>query len=466
MKTHKKIFSVLVFAVFAVGVSGCCHVPQRVELRAPSVLPNTTRAMKTAGFWISKTADPDKIILTAQEIDALNAQTQDQKGIEDIARLETPGKGKDVAESIGGLLDSVRKRPLFTASEKKADAEFFAPVIESMDLKAIPKHVDARYGLVVHYADQRVVPTMDALYAEKNDVDFDELQNSGLDVGTVIAVLHESRDGQWLYGKTGLSGGWVRAQDVAFAGLEDVKRYAARDRIVVVIAPKADIFLNAELTEYYDYVRMGVVLPLVNEQANSVEVAVPTRNSDGALKEVSGYLKKDAVSVGFLPYTQRIIIEQAFKMLNSPYGWGGMYGEQDCSRFIQEIFSTVGIMMPRNSAAQAKVGILAAQFSDETDPRVKTAALKHKAVAGITTLYMKGHIMLYLGSVDGRDFAIHAPWGYREACPGGESGHKCHPEVFHVINRVVVSDLSLGEGSWKKSLLERLLTIRRIDEGK
>jgi hypothetical protein len=303
---------------------------------------------------------------------------------------------------------------------------------------------------------------MEALYAQQGDVDFDELQNSALDVGTAVVILHQSRDGQWLYGKTELSGGWVRTQDVALAGLEDIKRYSARDGIVVVTVPKADIFLNAQLTDHYDHVRMGVVLPLVSEHDNSVEVTVPTRNDDGKLRDVPGYLKKDEVSIGFLPYTQRTIIEQAFKMLNSPYGWGGMYGEQDCSRFIQEIFSTAGIMMPRNSGAQAKVGALIAQFSDQTGPQLKVNALKHEAVAGITTLYMKGHIMLYLGSVDGRAFAIHAPWGYREACSGGESGHKCRPEVFHVINRVVVSDLSLGEGTWKKSLLERLLTIRVI----
>ncbi len=453
-------------ATLAVMLSGCCHVPQRVELRAPSVLPNTTHAMKTAGFWISKIDGPDAVILTAQEIETLNAQTQEQKGIEDITRLETPVKGKDVAESIIELLDSVRKQAFFLRSDKKADAKFFDPLIESIHLKAIPKHVEARYGLVVHYADQRVVPTMDALYAEQGDVDFDELQNSALDVGTAMVILHQSRDGQWFYGRTRLSGGWVQAQNVASASLEEIKRYSAREQIVVVTVPKADIFLNAQLTEHYDHVRMGVVLPLVSEHTGIVEVTIPTRNTDGTLMEVPGYLKKSDISVGFLPYTQRVIIEQAFKMLNSPYGWGGMYGEQDCSRFIQEIFSTVGILMPRNSGAQSKVGVLAAQFSDQTDSQVKVAALKHKAVPGVTTLYMKGHIMLYLGSVDERAFAIHAPWGYRKECLGGENGQKCRPEVFHVINRVVVSDLSLGEGSWKKSLLERLLTIRLIDDGK
>jgi hypothetical protein len=157
------------------------------------------------------------------------------------------------------------------------------------------------------------------------------------------------------------------------------------------------------------------------------------------------------------------MIDQAFKMLNSPYGWGDMYGEQDCSRFIQEVFSTVGLVMPRNSSQQAQVGILVADLSDQENLDVKTAALEQHAVPGITTLYMKGHIMLYLGMVEGQPFAIHASWGYRDGCPGAISSQKCRPEIFHVMNRVVVSDLSLGQGSWKRSLLERLLTVRRVD---
>lgn len=318
---------------------------------------------------------------------------------------------------------------------------------------------------MVHGTDQRVLPTTEVLYAEKGDIDFDELQNSGLDVGTPVVILHQSQDGQWIYGKTQLSAGWVQAQDVAAADLAAVKRFSARDQIVVVTAPKADVFLNKERTQYDDYVRMGTVLPLVEVNGDLVEVSVPVRNHDGTLAEVSGYLKAEEVSVGFLPYTPRNMIDQAFKMLNTPYGWGDMYGEQDCSRFIQEIFSTVGILMPRNSGQQAQVGVLVSNFSDQDSADAKGVALQQQTVAGLTTLYMKGHILLYLGSVEGRPFAIHASWGYREKgeCPAAKSGQACRPEVFHVMNRVVVSDLSLGEGSWKKSLLERLLSVRRVD---
>lgn len=465
MKTKMKMLNALMAVLLSGAVSGCCHLPERMELRAPSILPNTTRQMKTAGFWISRIADPDRVVLTTSEIDALNAHTQDQAMLIEDITLETPVDGKKMAVDLTASLNAIRERALFLPSGKKAGEEFFGPIVQRMNLETLPDQITLRYGVVVHGTDQRVLPTTDVLYAEKGDIDFDELQNSGLDVGMPVVILHQSQDGQWIYGKTRFSAGWVQAQDVAAADLDAVKRFSVRDQIVVVTTPKADIFLNKERTQYDDYVRMGTVLPLTGVNGDLVEVVVPVRNLDGALVEVSGYLKADEVSVGFLPYTPRNMIEQAFKMLNTPYGWGDMYGEQDCSRFIQEIFSTVGILMPRNSGQQAQVGVLVSNFSDQDSADAKVAVLQQQTVAGLTTLYMKGHILLYLGSVEGRPFAIHASWGYREKgeCPAAKSGQACRPEVFHVMNRVVVSDLSLGEGSWKKSLLERLLSVRRVD---
>ena len=457
MNTYKKLLKFLIIAIFLNTLNGCCHIPNRLELRAPSVLPHTTRQMKTAGFWIEKIAEPDRVVLNPQAIDAFNTHTQDQgKLITDITRLQPAVKGAELVADFRESLNSMRRQPLFLASGKKASGEFFDRLAELMNVDAVLEEASVRYGLVVHYTDQRILPTTDALMAREGDVDFDELQNSSLDVGEPVAILHQSRDGRWLYCETRLTQGWVQAQDIAVADISDVKRYAARDHFVVVTSAKADIFLDRQLTRYYDYARMGMVLPLLSEHDQTVEVAIPTRNPEGTLAEVSGYLTRRDISVGFLPYTQRNMIDQAFKLLNSPYGWGGMYGEQDCSRFVQEVFSTVGIVMPRNSGQQAQVGVLAASFSAQEGTEAKSAALRNTAIPGITTFYMKGHIMLYLGSVEGRPYAIHAPWGYREESSSAK-------EAIRVLNRVVVSDLSLGEGSRKGSLLERLLSVRRVD---
>jgi hypothetical protein len=130
-----------------------------------------------------------------------------------------------------------------------------------------------------------------------------------------------------------------------------------------------------------------------------------------------------------------------------------MHGEQDCSAFLDEVFAVMGIILPRDSKDQAQTGQMLAQFEEKTLGPQKIEAFGG-VLGGITLLPMKGHIMLYLGMVDERPYAIHAVWAYRE--------RKGDKDVPRVMNRVVVSDLSLGEGSQKGSLLKRLSKIVEI----
>ena len=122
---------------------------------------------------------------------------------------------------------------------------------------------------------------------------------------------------------------------------------------------------------------------------------------------------------------------------------------------MQEIFSTVGVHLPRDSKNQALVGQEIVVFDDKTPEKEKLDPLA-KALAGITLLPMKGHIMLYLGMVDGKPYAIHGVWAYRQ--DGGDKDK----DIVRVINKVTVSDLSLGQGSQKGSLLRRLSAVREV----
>ncbi len=225
---------------------------------------------------------------------------------------------------------------------------------------------------------------------------------------------------------------------------------------VVVTRPKADIYMDAALREYHGCVRMGATLAAGggDAPAAAMEVIVPLRDEAGGVSFRKCYVLKDAVSVGYLPYTARSIIGQAFELLHEPYGWGDTRGAQDCSRFIQEIFATVGIILPRNSEDQARAGVSLATFGSADGENERLAVLREKAAGGTTLLYFKGHIMLYLGMAGDVPYAIHALWAYRQKAPSGER--------VHSVSRVAVSDLSLGKGSSKGSLLERLSAVRMV----
>jgi len=435
-------------------VSGCA-VKERLYYAAPTLLPGTERAMKTAGFWTGRHPFPDRIILDRTGIHRLNLYTQDELELtRDITRLPSPLPAEQVTGRVQEIMDYYAGRHLYHKDGRRVAPRFFAEMKEYMNLGSLPDDIAVRYGLIVRYTDQRVFPTARAAYAKKHDRDFDEFQNSALDIGTPVATTHTTSDGKWCYVMDSLNAGWVPAEAVALCTLEELRRFTGAEPFAVVTQAKGVLFRDAGMRMYHDYARMGVRLPLSGGESGIVAVRLPFRREDGTLSDQTGYIRAEDIHVGYLPYTPRTILRQAFELLNTPYGWGGMYGEQDCSRFVQEVFATVGIWFPRNSSKQSQVGILIGEYPDDTARGDKLAALAEHGVGGCTLLYMRGHIMLFLGMIRDVPYAIHSTWAYRQP--------RWWRDRVRVINRVAVTQLSLGEGSKKGSWLERLRSIRMV----
>jgi len=428
---------------------------EQLYYSAPSELPGVTREMKTAGYWISRHPDPDQLIMNEQAINDFNRHNQEVLGLtKDLKKFPQFYDGPALKEQLATKVLELKARGLFMDDGQAAPERFFDEMMAETAVDTIAKKIPVEYGVVTRFADQRFLPTDLGLYAKPLDIDFDELQNSGLDIGIPVIVLHRSADRRWLYAVSALSDGWVPADTIALCSHQQFKQYISMRKFIVVTDATADIYLDEALTQHYDHVRMGVILPLAKKADKLVyAVLIPAPTSEGMMELRTAYIKKSQASDKFLPHTPRTIFEQAFKLLNKPYGWGDMYGEQDCSRFLQEVFATVGINLTRDSKNQAQVGRALARFDETVDAHQKIDILGNIPGASVI-LPMKGHIMLYLGTVDEHPYAIHSVWGYRE--PSQDE------DVIRVLNRVVVSDLFLGEGSKKGSLLRRLAAVVEI----
>jgi len=427
----------------------------RINYEAPSLIGHSLRMMKTAGFWISRHPSPDTVIMSPETIDQFNARLRNEDKLnKDIFTIVQDLKTESLLDDLEKTLTDITAKDYYTAAGVRDDEDFMDDVKRNMNLSGVVIGVAPRYGLVVHFASQRFLPTREGLYEQKDDHDFDQLQNSALDVGTPVAVVHTSADGLWYYVMTEISDGWVEARNIALGDMNQVREFAQDNDFAVVIRPKADLFMNENMTDYYDYVRMGMRLPLSGVDAGRVTVNVPVMDADGTLAVKEAYMNAEDVNTGYLPFTARNIYKQALMMLNQPYGWGDMYGEQDCSRFLQMVFATVGISLPRDSKDQAQVSDISVDFDQKSDDATKVNAIA-RAPAANTLLAMKGHIMLYLGTVDGKPYAIHDTTGYTQTVDQNE--------VKYVIDRVIISDLSLGEGSVKGSLLRRLTRTVTIE---
>ena len=446
-----KFIPILVLLFF----SSSALAQERISYESLTPLGHTWRMMKTAGFWISRHPSPDAVIMSPEAIDQFNARLRtENKLTKDIFSILQDFKTESLVADFYKTLSDIMEKGFYTAAGVRDGQDFIDAAKRNMDLSGVVAGIAPRYGLVVHYTSQRFLPTKGGLYLQKDDFDFDQLQNSALDVGTPVAVVHTSADGLWYYVLTAISDGWVEARDVALGDIHQVKEFAEDKDFVVVIKPKADIFLNEAMTGYYDYVRMGVRLPLSGVDAGRVTVNIPVMDSEGKLAVKEAYMNEEDIHPGFLAYTARNIYKQALTMLNEPYGWGDMYGEQDCSRFLQMVFATAGIILPRDSKDQAQVSGVASSFDEKSDVNTKIAAIL-KAPCANTLLAMKGHIMLYLGTINGKPYAIHDTTGFKQIVD--------KKEVTHAIDRVIISDLSLGEGTQNGSLLRRLTRTVTIE---
>lgn len=409
--------------------------------------------MKRPGFWIARHPSPDAVILTPPEIEAFNRRIRSELGLsEDLGAFSAPYAGSRLRKTFQAALLKHRLGAYYLPGGTQAGPDFFDLLENAMNLEAILERVTPRWGVTTGMSFQRVLPTLTGLYRSPDGKMFDRLQNSTLDLGTPLVVLHESRDGGWLYAVSELCAGWTQTRDIALCAPDQWGAFVHPEETAVACSAKVDVFLDRSGTIFHEYMRMGTRLPLIHADPDMARILLPIRGPSGRLQTRPGFASSSSLHRGAFPFTARRVIQQAFEMLHEPYGWGGLDGEQDCSRFIQQVFATVGINLPRNSADQALVGEPLEGFDPALPASEKERLIAGGARGGATLLYMRGHILLYLGSVGGRVYAIHNVWAYREPAPPND--------LTRIVARVAVTDLRLGEGARGGSWLDRLRAVR------
>ena len=452
LRIIKKILYLFIIIFFVSSTVSTAAAPTRIP--APDTLPNIEKGMNSPDFWFRLNPFPDKVILDEAQIAAFNKKTEiELKLIKDVANIGPRYNANELAGRIGEDMKELSVRVLYDARGKTVTQNFYKRIEQMIGLKKLKGDVAVRYALVLYHTNQRKIPTNEVLTESPGDLAFDELQNTMLDVGTPLAVLHETEEGGWIYTDGPISRGWVRKKDVVFCTTDELKKFFNKVPFVVVTGQKAEIFLDRAL----DSIHMGARFPLVKDGSIIATILIPAANAEGKFYEETVYVKKEDVHVGYLTYTPRTIIKQAFKALNVPYGWGCSPDQEDCSGLINEVFATVGIILPRNANEERLVGRLIGPDNKQASADAQLKTLQENAVGGITVLWAKGHIMLFLDIYNGRPYVMHAIYAYREKTAQGD--------IERVVGKVVVSDLSLGENSPKGSLLSRLLSIRIMDNG-
>ncbi len=235
---------------------------------------------------------------------------------------------------------------------------------------------------------------------------FDQIQTSLVNADEPLWLSHRSSSGRWTFVFTSYASGWIRSRDVA--PLPD--GFAASWRRLAPLALVVEGFpLRSGRGDFLFTSRIGMILPLVEETADTFKVLVAvTRSRNGeAVFEMISIPTRIAVRVPMAP-TVRNVATIASRMLGLPYGWGGQFGNRDCSAMIRDFFMPFGLWLPRHSREQAAVGrVIDLSGFDE---RRKAQVIVAEGVSYATLVAKRGHIALYVGHRGPDPVVLHAVW--------------------------------------------------------
>lgn len=186
---------------------------------------------------------------------------------------------------------------------------------------------------------------------------------------------------------------------------------------------------------------------------SEVFVAVPDGISKLPVRDIDGLIDTHR------PLTRKDWFKTLFLFVGDPYGWGGHDAWRDCSRLMLDAARSFNIKLPRNSKEQAVSTSYYLKVAGMTrEDKLKT--IEDAAQTGIVMLYFHGHIMAWMGrNSQNKPTVLHAFSEYYEACADkGNLPENDAKSLVHV-DRVVLSDLSLGEGTSKGSYLDRITIV-------
>lgn len=424
-------------------------------------------AYLTPQYWAARLDNADVPILDRSQIEAQNARMQAQDShIQDIATLPAQLDAATVRASITSL-SSWPTRTLYNDKGQAIATALRSATEANLGLQSIPAQTTPQYGLVVKRAALRTFPTRERVFSSVGDTDIDRFQESALFPGDKVAVVHRSADGRWLFVHSERYSAWIETDAIASGDKATVLGYGAKGPYRIVTGATAQTAYTPEEPRVSRLqLDMGVRLPVLTDwpasepvngqQAHAAWVVqLPVREADGRLKLVPALLPRSQdTAADYLPLTPRLLLQQAFKLLGERYGWGHDYDTRDCSGFVSEIYRSFGVLLPRNTSAQAVSPALdRVPFTGKDGKDVRDRAVTDLQVGDL--VYIPGHVMMAIGHVDGRTWVIHDTAG------GSWFGADGKRVQAH-LNGVSVTPLEPMMASDSVRYIDRITNIQRL----
>lgn len=409
------------------------------RIPAPNLLPHILPEMNHPEFWLNLLSDPETCLLSAEEIKTLNQQNLQKELIHDIfSALSDPHTlsflQNRALEHISLYKEIMLRKDYFDASGQLVDKESICQYAMFLQLSQ-PALMSTQ-----SFVNERLLASNELMSEEAFDLEFDQLQNNGLDRGTFCLAIAESLDAQWIFQINESTMGWVEKKSLI--AVSDIQAIAQHKKYFVIQACAPIYHLENNIC--IDHLRMGSCFFVVEEQEDYLIFICPHQD-----QWIKARIKKEDTAPSELNITSNTLFKRAFSWMHTPYGWGDYHRYVDCSKLIQCIFASFGLKLPRNGITQGKTGKTIYLKEKMSDLKIheKEDILCQKLTPGLSFIRFPGHIMLYIGTYQKRPYVLHALYKYLEP-QGSET-------LSRVCNRVVVSDLELGANTALTSFIER-----------
>jgi hypothetical protein len=393
---------------------------------AVSYMPGVTDSMSWPDYWVRNDAHADDVLADWRGITSLNsamtAKTECQMyDLRSFRTVEEAGLPERLYASAVSEFQGYLNGKYWDAYGSVVSEEMMRRITGNIRNEDYNGSHAVEYGIITHRTDLRAYPTDEIVTDEQGDVNFDYVQLSSVRVNEPMALLARSGDGRYFYGVTSNCGGWVRAEDVAVCksrsewlgawDLPEDRTLIVTDNRIYLEESNTDpeisglMLTQGTMLELIPYIAVPGRITNRSPQQNYA-VYIPVRLADGSFAKKQALISQHyGVSIGYLPLTKRNILRVAFNMLGDTYGWGGMLGAEDCSGYIRGIYRCFGLELPRNTTWQAEAPALKYDLSSMSDDE------KRQILDGLpagSTLFFRGHEMMYLGTEGGSYYVISA----------------------------------------------------------
>lgn len=404
---------------------------ERQETQKTGERESTKRKAQT---WTEE-GDASEIILTADQIREKNRISFSMPG---NGMVDLSAFAPQSAEEIRCMVEAypIPEASYYDGNVRTEEDE--RQLLASRNLEQLKEPWTVRYGILTENAAVRSFPTQKAMTKTGKPDDFDYIQESMLSVGEGVAVCHQTADQEYSFVQGYQYQGWILTASIGFCGREEMLEFLRGDPVVIT---------DACLHVKGQTLRMGTVFPYAGETENGYLVDFPVRGEDGTLMLEEEEILGTSASAGYLDYTREALLNQAYKMVGQPYGWGDTGERMDCSSTMNCIFRSFGIQMPRNTSKLTRFDAKVTDLSS-MDAEEKIETIKEGGSGSM--ILLPGHVAMYVGEEENTPRILHNVTGY--SVDGGTVG-----QVMEC--RVTPMEIYSTGGIWYPELFTALVEV-------